>query len=94
MDLKMEMTCEIAPVQIEGTINGKPFYFRSRYKRWTMTIVHENKNPVFPAKESDVLFYREKEYGENPFDASSMPQEEAYEIVRECCRSFESGVNK
>ena len=30
------VTCEAAPLQIEGFCNGRSFYFRARHGRWTL----------------------------------------------------------
>jgi hypothetical protein len=39
--------CGTCPVQAEGTINGYPFYFRSRHARWSLHVA--------ATKESDPL---------------------------------------
>jgi hypothetical protein len=30
----LTMTCEACPLQYEGTVNGKPFYYRGRWGGW------------------------------------------------------------
>lgn len=58
----------LCPVQAEGTIDGKPFYFRARGQRWTIGIEGE---PVgFPA-----WFYAQP-YGE-PHEAGYLDSPEA-----------------
>lgn len=32
------MTCEACPVQIEGEVDGLPFYFRARWESWSFTV--------------------------------------------------------
>lgn len=44
--MKIEFTngpCGTCPVQAEGTINGYPFYFRSRHARWSLHVALNKK---------------------------------------------------
>jgi len=38
LDLKIVGPEGLCPVQAEGTVNGVPFYFRSRHEKWEMHI--------------------------------------------------------
>lgn len=61
------------PVQAEGTINGKPFYFRSRGDSWSMSIGG-----------SDIIinpeWYYEEDYGTWP-EAGYITDEEAKTFI-------------
>ncbi|MEP3616861.1 hypothetical protein [Parasphingorhabdus sp.] len=58
------------PVQAEGTIEGKPFYFRARGQHWSLSV--GGQDPVINPDWS-----YEEAYGEGPFDAGWMSEEEA-----------------
>ncbi len=73
-----------APVQAEGIVAQKRFYFRARHDEWTFSIAL----PVdidFPYQG----FYREEHYGK-PRDkaASHMPYDDAEMFIRRCAREF------
>lgn len=61
------------PVQAEGLIDGKPFYFRARGDDWSMSIGGEDVilNPEW---------YYEEEYGDWP-EAGWMPEGEARAFI-------------
>lgn len=61
------------PVQAEGFVDGKPFYFRARGSRWRMGIGDE---PVLEPEWS-----HEESYGDGPYDAGWMPQHEALGFI-------------
>ena len=48
--------CGTCPVQAEGTINGHPFYFRSRHMRWSIRIACGKKSDPF---DNDSWYYDE-----------------------------------
>ena len=62
------------PVQAEGTIDGKPFYFRARGRRWSLGIGGE---PV-GSPEWEVS----KQWGDGPYDAGYMPLQDAIDIIK------------
>ena len=62
-----EWTCDGAPLQAEGMIDGNPFYFRSRGNYWSVGIGGE---PV-----CDPAWEYGEDYGAEAFDASWMPKE-------------------
>jgi hypothetical protein len=61
------------PVQIEGTIDGLPFYFRARGSQWSLSIAANEKSSPF----DDTAWQYQEPYGESPFDAGWMELEEA-----------------
>ena len=81
-----------APVQAEGTVGGRPFYFRSRYEHWTFSISERDEvSPVeidSAASGAEHGFFREGRYGTGPFEASYMPEEEARRIIRACAAEY------
>lgn len=62
------------PVQAEGTVDGKEFYFRARGQRWSMSIGGED---VVGAPD----WYLEAEYPGGPFAAGWMSEEEALALI-------------
>jgi hypothetical protein len=91
-DLNYIFTCTAAPVQAEGTILGKPFYFRARHEHWSFA-VSENPgvDPIdiqTPEQGSAHGFFAEEEYGEESFAASHMPLEEAERIIGRCADMY------
>lgn len=69
MSLEIDILGGNCPVQAEGLVDGKPFYFRARGCRWSMCIGGE---PV-----SAPEWKMEEPYGEGPFDAGWMSEDEA-----------------
>ena len=64
------------PVQAEGTIDGKPFYFRARGRWWSLEI-------------ADVTF-REERWGDSEFAAGWMPHDEARKLIERCANDYVS----
>ena len=54
------------PVQAEGAIDGKPFYFRARGSHWRVGI---GGDPI-----AEPEWGYGEEYGNGPYDAGWMPQ--------------------
>jgi hypothetical protein len=69
------------PVQIEGTIAGKDFYFRARGQHWSIGIGGE---PV-----SKPEWYYQEMYGLGPYDAGWMTIEEAKAFVEKAAGIFQ-----
>ena len=72
------------PVQAEGTIDGKPFYFRARGSHWTLSI-----GGVDPVDKPDWFWH--ESYGNGPFDAGWMPVDEAEAFLRAAAGRFHRG---
>ena len=83
MDLRMTRTCDFAPVQYEGTVNGYPFYFRARWMAWSFTVATTPEEAVSTMG----ILNRQDWYGKNA-DASGMPYEDAEAIIRQCAQEF------
>lgn len=75
-DVDIRLTCLASPVQFEGTIDGYPMYFRSRWSSWELTIAKKGKNPVSAHRVvGDYMLYVGGEYdaGGSGFGAGQMP---------------------
>lgn len=77
----------IAPVQAEGLIDGKAFYFRSRWDSWSLTIGRDKREESI--WEEGVWFYEEN-YGESQFDASWILNKEAIEFILKAIERYRS----
>lgn len=62
------------PVQADGTINGVPFYFRARGNRWSIGVGGDVVG--------DPTFYYEEPYGDAPFAAGWMDDDEARAFIK------------
>ena len=74
------------PVQAEGHIAGKPFYFRARGEHWSMSIGGE-----------DVImhpqWYYEEDYPGDQYAAGWMTQEEARKFIDEAAAKYVAQSN-
>ena len=68
------------PVQAEGTVDGKPFYFRARGEHWRMGI---GGDPV-----GDPEWSREEKWGDSQFAAGWMEVGEAKKIIKRCAEEY------
>jgi len=73
------------PVQAEGTVDGKPFYFRSRGDTWSMSIGGAD---VVGAPE----WYHEQSYGVWP-DAGYITEDQAMKFMEAAIMAFRSGAD-
>lgn len=71
------------PVQAEGTVNGKPFYFRARGESWSMSIGGED---VVGRPE----WFHEEGYGETQFAAGWMTIDEAKNFIAVAAKRYET----
>ncbi len=77
-DFEVEWLAGLCPVQAEGNVEGRPFYFRARGNRWSFTIAED---PVAAHLGWEpAIFEVEGQYGEFP-DAGWMPEEIAYALI-------------
>lgn len=72
------------PVQGEGTIDGKSFYFRARGSHWSLGIGGE------PVGEPE--WYYDEPYGNGPFDAGWMPLDEAIAFIKAGAERYRTGL--
>lgn len=66
------------PVQAEGTVDGIPFYFRARGDEWSMSI---GLDPVDVSCGFAPGFHYEEDYGDGPYDAGWMEEDEARAFI-------------
>lgn len=64
------------PVQAEGTVDGRPFYFRARWQHWSFDV--------------DDVTFREARWGDSPFAAGWMPHDAARNIIERCAEEYSS----
>lgn len=69
------------PVQAEGTIDGKEFYFRARGGHWSLSIGGENV-----VGEPD--WYHEEPYGDEEFAAGWMTKKEARDFLEKAANLY------
>jgi hypothetical protein len=74
MMIEIEWIGGNCPVQAEGTVDGKEFYFRARGEAWSMQIGGQDVvgNPEWSYGE---------DYGDEPFAAGWMSEEEARAFI-------------
>ena len=82
-------TCDAAPVQAEGMLDGSPFYFRARGDQWTFSLAEApGLDPIYiDSSESAVGrgYFLSGQYGApGSFAASYMPLPEARNLIGEC----------
>lgn len=87
-DLYYTFTCNPSPVQAEGTINGKAFYFRARHEHWTFAVSEDSNISPIDLQSSEQGFFIEQLYGNKSFDASYMPLDEAKRIIENCADMY------
>lgn len=83
-DIQIKYLGGYCPVQAEGTIDGKPFYFRARGEHWSIGIGGE---PI-----GDPDWYYEQDYGDGAFDASWMEHSEALNFIKEAAAGYRARV--
>jgi len=44
--IEIKCTCDMMPNQFEGTVNGKPFYFRARWGGWRLDVAEPGGDPI------------------------------------------------
>ena len=77
MNLTLERIGGNCPVQADGTFDGNAFYFRARGDSWQFHVA-PTQDEIFGDTE---LFYIERDYGDGPFDAGWMPENEALGFI-------------
>jgi hypothetical protein len=81
-------TCTAAPVQAEGTIKGKAFYFRSRHGHWTFAVSEDTNTSPIDIQSTEQGFFIEQQYGNKSSNASYLPLDEAKKIIEDCAEMY------
>ena len=89
--ITIEFITTAAPVQAQGLVGGRPFYFRARWNEWTFSISEDPA--VDPADfsspgEDDYWFFRQGTYGAGGYSAGFMPLPEAETIIQRCALEY------
>jgi hypothetical protein len=80
----------LCPVQGEGTVDGKPWYFRARGDRWSMYVAErEGADPVDVGFE-EAGWMAMGDYGTWP-EAGYMPDEDAWRFIGQVIGDFRAG---
>lgn len=74
------------PVQAEGRIDGKPFYFRARGCSWSIGI---GGDPVMLPE-----WYATDDYGDGPYDAGYMPVYDALSFIAAAMKEYAEGMEE
>src|SRR5437867_441378 len=81
-------TTTAAPVQAEGTVCGKPFYFRARHSSWSFAAARKpNLDPkalLLPERGSSEVFLMEGKFGK----ASYMSLSKARKLIESCVETY------
>jgi hypothetical protein len=91
LDLQFEFTSSPAPVQAEGTVAGRSFYFRARGDTWEFTVAERAGDDPAALSEKDVALGKAWcRSGTLPgrFEASWMPLDQATSLIQECARAY------
>lgn len=93
LPLHFAFTCLAAPVQAEGTVDGKPFYFRARNDEWTFSVAESTDvDPVAidsPEAAAGRGWFRTGTVGPpGRFAASWLDLDDARAIIRECAALY------
>lgn len=91
MSVQIEMLGGYCPVQAEGTIDGKSFYFRARGRRWTMGIGGDPVGHPSELEGKRPEWYRERVWGDSPYAAGWMEEDEARRIIQQCADDYIAG---
>src|SRR5688572_10901218 len=86
--LLYNFTTTAAPVQAEGTVCGRPFYFRASHSSWTFAAARNpNLDPealVLPGRGSSEVFLIEGKFGK----ASYMSLSRARKLIESCAEVY------
>ena len=86
--LSGRFSCTAAPVQAEGSVEGRPFYFRSRWDEWTFAIANAPEADPVDICDSSQGFFRSGIVAGGRYAASYLPLPDATEIIRRCAAEY------
>jgi hypothetical protein len=84
MDVNIENIGGNCPVQAEGFVDGKPFYFRARGQQWSLGIGAD------PIGNPDWIY--SERYSDEPYAAGWMTVAEARDFIAKAFALYESGA--
>ena len=90
-ELQFDFTSLAAPVQAEGSVGGRLFYFRARGDTWEFTVAERaGDDPVELSRDAASNGRPWHREGTLPgrFEASWMTLDRATELINECARDY------
>lgn len=91
-DVNIEWLGGNCPVQAEGTVDGRRFYFRARYESWSMEI-HPTATGRYLNWPDDVTSWEHEEHwGEGAYEAGWMPEYVATEMIHKAANMWSAGT--
>ena len=76
------------PVQAQGTIDGKRFYFRSRGEHWSVEISPGASGLYMTWPDDDPAWVYEEEWGGGEFAAGWMPEDAAVSMIGKAAKLY------
>jgi len=86
--IKIETIGGNCPLQAEGTIDGVPFYFRARGRRWAMSIGKDPVGILSTIESKPNEWFAECTWGHDRFAAGWMPEDEARRLIGWCASEY------
>jgi hypothetical protein len=87
-EIHIEMIGGNCPLQAEGTIDGVPFYFRARGRRWAMSIGQDPVGILSTIETKPGEWFAECTWGAERFAAGWMPEDEAKRLIEWCAGEY------
>ena len=92
LPVTIQFTCAVAPVQAEGTVAGRAYYFPARGEQWSFTIAERPDDDPAALGPDDAAagtaWYRSGTVSGGRFAASYLPLHEARSLIHECARAY------
>jgi hypothetical protein len=91
--VRFTVTTPAAPVQAEGDVGGRPFYFRARHDEWSFAVAERaGVDPATVGPEAEAAgdgYYVEGRRGQ-PWEhrTSFLAAEQVGELIRRCVRRY------
>lgn len=84
-EIKIDYIGGVCPIQAEGTINGEPFYFRSRHQHWSLCI---GENASLGSYSKLNKYYKKAKWGEGLHSAGFMNIKDAKTIIKDTINDY------
>ena len=76
------------PVQAEGSIDGKRFYFRARGEHWQFHVSDEGDGRARDWPDFMTCWVHEEPWGDGPYDAGWMPEDVARQMIAKGAEAY------